>query len=1793
MEHYKIHVLVIDDIQDNLISLKALILEAFPDAEVLTATNASDGLEYAANSNPDVILLDIIMPGMDGFELCRKLKSDENLKNIPVIFITALKAEKEHRIKGLEVGAEGFLSKPIDESELVAQIRAMAKVKKANTAVMDEKKRLDELVEKQTSEIRKTHLATLNLLEDLRLENEARKRSENALYETEISLSEIFYTVNEGFIYTNLSGKILRSNKTCNKMLGIGDEILVGKHLLSLAKEWLSSENYTNIVQYVALLVQDIAQPPLRLSIKNRIVELNGFLNKNTNRCTYAITDITELALTAQQLSCRNDILTSLLRGDLLSDTLKVVALEMEKLNPKSICSILVADASGLYLTNMAAPHLPDFFIESINGISIGEGIGSCGHAAYSGKRTVVENIPTHPYWVEFKNLAEKAGLISCWAEPIFSASGKVLGTLAVYYRENTVPSELDFKSFQIGVDLARLAIEYRLTEEAAKESDETTKILFERSPKPILLLKNDQFIQCNNAALAFLGLSEMSQLVGHTPVYFSPKEQPNGRLSDELAAEYIAKAHQTGFGQFEWTHSKANGSLVVVEVTLVLISLKGEKLLHVTWYDLTERNKAELALKVSEERYRMIAENTADTITVYDLQLNMKYISPSVQKLLGYLPEELQSLGLNVILSPHTAKSINESFESEMQLEASGMGDPKRAITLVTELYHKNGNTIWAETIVSYIRDEHGNIANILTVTKDISERKNAQEQLEKSEQQFRDIFTFAPLGIYQSKLNGEFIIANQHLAQMLEYETVDQLLQLNLGKNIYFNEDERIDFINKYDASRDAKSVEVRWKKKNGSPIWVRLSSHSIKDIANNTLYFEGFVSDISDLKKTEENLKIRFELEKLIAEVSSHFISIHPETIDESINECLQNIGKLLQVDRSYIFMFSADQLLMSNTYEWCAEGVQPEIQNLQNIPVNSFPWWMEKLNNLECIHIPNVVEMPNEAVAEKAILSAQNIQSLIVLPLISAGKPIGYFGFDAVNQMRTWLYEDIVILKTLSVILTAAFERFKADTTLKLSEEKFRNLVEGINEVFFINDYKGTITYCSPNLFENTGYQSDEFIGQSYKMMVAPVDLIKVKKFYIQLLNSDQQDVIIEFRVQRKDGSVLWTEQNTRVVRDQTGKVIEFRNVCRNISKRKQAELELVQSREELISFFEDDVSADFVSTPEGKLLFCNKTFIKLFGFESQQEALDCYIPELYANQASRSFFIENIKREKKVENVENEFISKDGRQIYAIGNASGTFDEDGNLVNIKGYIVDITERKKAELELLKLSRAVEQSPVSVVISSPDGTIEYVNTKFCQITGYESHEAIGQNPRILKSGNQDEKFYKSLWDSILSGKNWDGELLNKKKNGDLFWEYMFISPLLDENGNITHFIAVKEDVTDKKKMLDDLIIAKDKAEEGDRLKSAFLTNMSHEIRTPLNGILGFAQVLSEGGNAENEVRKFARIIENSGNRLLQLINSIIAISKMESGTEQIVLSAVSPAQLISEAANQFIALAKNQQINLITRIPPQGDQLFIETDGFKVLQVLSNLISNALKFTKIGYIEVGFKIEANEIEFYVKDSGVGIESQHLTRVFERFYQADTSFSRGYEGAGLGLSLCKAMVELLGGEIGVESNTNESAGEVGSYFYFSLPLNIQSKISKTESLPIENQKLNRTFKNMKILIAEDDATSEIVLLKYLQPICREILTVDNGKKAVEKLREHPDTDLILMDIKMPIMDGYEATKAIRQFNSKVVILAQTAHAQIGDREKSMLAGCNDYISKPIHREKLLNLIEKFCKV
>jgi PAS domain S-box-containing protein len=628
-------------------------------------------------------------------------------------------------------------------------------------------------------------------------------------------------------------------------------------------------------------------------------------------------------------------------------------------------------------------------------------------------------------------------------------------------------------------------------------------------------------------------------------------------------------------------------------------------------------------------------------------------------------------------------------------------------------------------------------------------------------------------------------------------------------------------------------------------------------------------------------------------------------------------------------------------------------------------------------------------------------------------------------------------------------------------------------------------------------------------------------------------------------------------------------------------RKIAETELKESKAKFQSLVEDINDAIFEIDSTGILTYLSPAISAITGFEASHytgKSLFNFIYDKDLQNAQEKF--KNIIYKGMINPFEFRINTKKGELVW-LRTSSKPIIKEGETVCIRGIAVDITDRKLAGEKIRKLSIAIEQSPVCIIITDLQGTITYANSVIKKFTGYTSEELMGKNPRIFSSGEKPKDEYKILWDTICSGKEWKGEFHNKKKTGQLYWESVSISPILDEFGEMTHYLAVKEDITERRKLNSDLIEAKVRAEASDKLKTAFLNNISHEVRTPLNGILGFSEFVLQPDLQQEEKDSYLEILNESSERLVNTITNYMDISVIVSGNIIVKSKPVDLMLILENIYEKFLPKCKTKNLDFIKQFPSDTKSPLISDEGL-LEKVLFHLLDNAIKFTIKGSITFGGHYTNGEIELFVQDTGSGIDLEAQSSVFQIFMQEDVANTRGYEGSGLGLSIAKGFVELMGGRIRMESKKSK-----GSTFYVTLPSESGTD-SKTEATVITKNKTIKSETSV-ILIAEDDESNSSLCQMILKKNDFNYLLAFNGKEALELCLTHPEISLVLMDIKMPVMDGLEATRKIKEFRKNLPIIGVTAFAMTGDKEKVLEAGCDQYLSKPVKSDLLLSVINK----
>lgn len=519
---------------------------------------------------------------------------------------------------------------------------------------------------------------------------------------------------------------------------------------------------------------------------------------------------------------------------------------------------------------------------------------------------------------------------------------------------------------------------------------------------------------------------------------------------------------------------------------------------------------------------------------------------------------------------------------------------------------------------------------------------------------------------------------------------------------------------------------------------------------------------------------------------------------------------------------------------------------------------------------------------------------------------------------------------------------------------------------------------------------------------------------------------------------------------------------------------------------------------------------------------------------------------------------------------------------------------------------ELMEALESEDVSCAISQRNAGLYFAQKMGKDYIYPTANDFLDRNMgfKILNESSEFAKILSNGLEVILSNGTYEQiydkwlKTYDDKYNGwQRYYKYLLISGIILISIIVLLLLAnqvlksrVRAKTKDLKYQLDlnsevlkELEKQKRKAEESDRMKSTFLANMSHEIRTPMNGILGFADLLRDPDFSKNEQDKFINVIQKSGDRMLATINNIIDISKIEAGLEEVRLEEIKIDELMIDLHNFFLPEANKKSIKLEFKNTSNNSKLLFVSDSYKLNAILTNLIKNAIKFTDDGSVGVDYALNHNILNVLIKDTGIGIPIEKQNLIFNHFVQGDSNGNKYYEGSGLGLSISKGYASLLNGNLSVESVLNE-----GSKFTLRIPSGIITESVETKESNESEQKQEMS-NNLNIIVADDDETSVDLLKFLLKPFSKKLLHASNGKEVINLFKLNPDTDIILMDIKMPEMDGFEASRIIRKLSAEVCIIAQTAFAHEGFKQKTLEAGCNDYLTKPIDKNKLHKLLKE----
>jgi len=770
-----------------------------------------------------------------------------------------------------------------------------------------------------------------------------------------------------------------------------------------------------------------------------------------------------------------------------------------------------------------------------------------------------------------------------------------------------------------------------------------------------------------------------------------------------------------------------------------------------------------------------------------------------------------------------------------------------------------------------------------------------------------------------------------------------------------------------------------------------------------------------------------------------------------------------------------------------------------------------------------------------------------------------------------------------------------DRRRAEEAQCESEERFRTAFEEAPYGMCLTALDGRFLQANAALCEMLGYSRKELLEGAWQNLTHPDDMERSRRAMKQFMQESASSVELQKRYVHKNGTAIWFQLKISVVKNAHGAPAHFITHMEDITDRKRAEEALRASERRYRRFVERNWAGVLRNDLEGRILECNQSLVNLLGYTSAEELKTQRTQALYFTLSDRREMTRLLREQKALTNYEMRFRRKDGTPIWALANVTlvEANEEEGEV--IEGTIVDITDRKRAE-ETLRASEArfralVENSSDAILLLDHTGTVKYAASSTPRVLGYSEDELEGRNIFELMHPEFLEATRKSLAEALRRpDSKVEGECRYRHKDGSWRW-YEFTGQNLLGNPAVQALVVNARDIDERKQVMAELQRATEAAEAANQAKSEFLANMSHEIRTPMNGVIGMTD-LALDTNLDAEQREYLTTAKASAELLLDVINDILDFSKIEARKLSLERVPFSLKDTVDALTKVLAVRAAAKSLQLGSTFAPDLPAMVLGDPG-RFRQILMNLIGNAIKFTEMGevVVRVGKLSETPEqitLHISVEDTGIGIPKEKQRTIFEAFVQADASSTRQYGGTGLGLTITSQLVSMMGGKVWVESELGR-----GSTFHLTVCLGVvQTPADRPERAPLgAPPPPAEGRRSLRVLVVEDNPVNRLLGVRLVEKHGHAVVAVSSGQAAVEVLRRDR-FDLVLMDVQMPGMDGFETTCAIRREETRsgkhLPIIAVTAHAMKGDRERCLLAGMDGYISKPINGSELCAAIE-----
>ena len=1061
-----------------------------------------------------------------------------------------------------------------------------------------------------------------------------------------------------------------------------------------------------------------------------------------------------------------------------------------------------------------------------------------------------------------------------------------------------------------------------------------------------------------------------------------------------------------------------------------------------------------------------------------------------------------------------------------------------------------------------------------------------NAQQKI--SPQRLEQLMDMARFGWWKADFHTQSYLCSEYLSKLLCLDS-DTISFRDFQKIIREDYRERItlEFISIKNEQIYEQTFPICTEH---GEIWIHSKLGKKETDTDGHLTAWGFIQCITN----PQEIKTEKALEKFNAHlhqqnnISRSLLSfLQTENTGEVIHKILENLLEQYHAGRTYIIEYDWKNNIQNCSFEVNAKGVTPQQENIYRLPIGATPWWTKQITSHTPIILFNLDELPPEAQAEKELLSGQGIKSLMVIPMIAQDKVWGYMGIDILDQNRDWRHEDYQWFATLGNIISICMELHRAKNKALKEQEYFKNLYEympiGYIRIRLLYDASGTpydylLTDLNPAFEKITGNKIKDFLGKTARELNLPFDIDSQVK---DLLEIERKGTYSQINSKS-------TTQNQYfrciVYCPEKGETVVLFSDFTDIQKAHEA---LDRSEKELRNIYRNIPVGIEIYDKDGYLKDMNDKDMEIFGLKDKADGIGV---NLFKNPNIPDEVKQQLREQKSMDfRIKYDFLEIDGYYQSMqkgvkdlIVKVSILYNSQNEVENYMLIIIDNTETSTAYSKIQEF-----ENFFSVIADF--AKVGYFKWNPCTCTGFaldqwfknwgEAEDTYLGN--VVGHYNQthpdDQAKLLDLYSGLLTGQRNGTKEEIRVKDGKGGWRWIRSTVLVtkyEPEHNDIELIGVNFDITELKEIEAKLIEAKNKAETLDKLKSAFLANMSHEIRTPLNAIVGFSSLLTETQDLE-EQKQYLSIIQENNDLLLQLISDILDLSKIEAGTFEMTYGDVDVYLLCSEIVR---SLSLKAGPNVVLELEHYEPECHMLGDRNRLMQIITNFINNALKFTAQGSVRLGYYIYGKDIEFYVSDTGIGIPANHLHSVFERFVKLNSFI----HGTGLGLSICKSMVEQMGGHIGVESEEGK-----GSRFWFRVPLNTPES-APSPAAQKETQATAAESKSKPVLLVAEDTESNFILLSTMLKKEYTILWAQTGVEALQLYHQnHPD--LILMDVRMPEMDGLEATRKIREQDTKTPIIALTAFAFDSDKSKTIQAGCNAYLSKPVNAQELKNTIKE----